>query len=767
MMTYTRNPNGTAIPVNSTTIHRPLSRYPRKGLDLSVPGVPNDLLMDDAYAGGDYAKSYIDNTTVMSFRNTDLVITLPTPFDEWMHLAIYTETPNASIPSSSDFSVWPASVCGTWSTSTEYSSKTLTKTMTQPFNEETTTITYPSVSSWSITTHILDQLQPSDPSNSLRYSFIRGDFSGDYMDRVNTLNATYVQAKSTQFTETRVKAPIPTGILDWLAMQEQVIKDYPYIKNCWLGPVGEGQPTVHVAVMALTVTSSTFLDSLETPTVEPSEKASTLSLSTKSTVHTIVTVMTSTASSDASTTASVESKQSSPDAAKPESTGETQSEDKKSDSDTIDHGLTPVAQPETEERAQTPKAEDTSPIFESAAGQPTASEDHPTTSDRKGLTSNPVGTATTTQPKSTTSPTTGFIEGLVSAIQSVAAQQGGVSQAEPSSEDSQKNTRFVPAAAISTTVSEERPAESDTGFAIGTEIASPGGEAVTRGGSVYSALPSGSGHRVVAGDQTSTITDVVLLGVAAAQHSDSENDYVVGDNTLIAGGPAITSDGNTISALPSGSGVRIAANGQTRTVPAAAFTKPVTLRSGDSEDKYIFAGDTLSAGGNALDLAGMTYSALKSGSGIVMMVEDTTSTLSVGQEISASFASGSNLDSPSPLLLPADSQQLGTQTASTILSASDETGDATATATAINGVTISSNTISSDQEAETSSTTHGLGDAIVSGIGGGNADDGDGDANTSDLQSSTNVEAASHATRRSVHVLVGGFCTFAFALALL
>jgi hypothetical protein len=752
--------------VASTTIHKSLSQYPVTGMYRSVgsdgpsiPGVPIDLLTGAFYGGGDYAGTQIDDATVVTFPNTDLVITQPTPYDEWMYIGIYTESPNATVPSSSDFSAWPASICGTYTTSTGYLFSTLTLG----------TGSTKSYSYSSSPTATYTQLVPSDPLNSLRFRRVdNGKPGNDYTDRLATLNATYIQAKSTQNTDERVQALLPTDILDWLATQEEVIKKYPYIKNCWIGPKGEGQPTVHVPVMALTVTSSSFLDSLETPTVEPPEKKSTLSLSTKSTVHTIVTVMTSTASSDASTTASVESKQSPPDVARPESTGNPQSQDEKSDSDTVDHGFTPVAQPKTEEQSQNPEAEETSPTSESASGQPTSPEDHPTTSDHKGLTSNPVGTATTIQPKSTISPTTGFIEGLVSAIQSVVAQQGGVSQAEPSSDDSQKNTRMEPAAVISTTVSEERPAESVTGFAIGTEIASPGGDAVTRGGSVYSALPSGSGLRVVAGDQTSTITDAVLPGVAVAQHSGSDNDYIVGDDTLTAGGPAITSDGTTISALPSGSGVRIAANGQTRIVPAAAFTQSVTLRSGDSEDEYIFAGDTLSAGGNALDLADVTYSALESGSGIVMMAEDTTSTLSVGQAISASstFGSGSNLDSPSPLLLPAGSQQLITSsvdiyTASTILGASDETGNATATATGINGGTASA------QGTGTVSSTRVLGDAIISGLGGGNADDGDGDANTPDPQSSTDVEAASHAARRSLHVLLGGFCTLAFALALL
>ena len=704
MMTYTRNHNGTAVPVDSSTIHRSLSGYPEAGMStgvgyLSIPGVPTDLLTSSFYGPADYAGTYVDSTTVMSFSHTDLVITLPTPFDEWMHIAIYTETPNASIHSSSDFSVWPASVCGTYSTSTEYSSSTLTKTLSR----STDIVTYVAYSSWPVATHTLDQLQPSDPSNSLRYSILRSMTSGDYGDRLNTLNATYIQAKSTQFTEPKVQALLPTGIIDWLATQEEVIKDYPYIKNCWLGPVGEGQPTVHVPVMALTATSSIFLDSSETPTVESVEKGSTSSLTTKSTVRTIVTVRTSTASPDASTTASVESKQSLADAVRPESTGNPQSKIEKPDSDAVDA--------DTEEQSQIPETEEPS----------------------------------STSSKSTASSTTGFIEGVVSALQSAVAQQGGVSQAEPSSQDDQENTRVEPAAAISTPVSDEPPAESVTGFAVGTQTASPGGEAITRGGSVYSALPSGSGLRVVADGQTSTITDVVSPDVAVAQDSGSGNEYVVGDNTLTAGGSAITSDGKTISALPAGSGVRIAANGQTTTVPAAALPDSVTLRTGESEDEYIFAGNTLSAGDTALDLAGVTYSALKSGSGIIIIAEDSTSTASIGQAIGSDVATEGDLDTPSPLVLPAGSQQLVTTTS------------------------VSPNTTISVQKTESSSSTRGLGDAIISGMGGGNAKDGDGDANTPDPQSSTttDVEAASHAVRRSAHVLLGGFCTFASALALL
>lgn len=341
------------VPVDSTTIYRPLSEHPAPGVlngpvgeyGPSIPGVPTNLLTG-SYGGGDYAGTYIGNDTVRKFPYTDLVITQPTPYDVWMRIGIYTETPNASVHASSDFSVWPPSVCGTYSTSTEYSYSSWTV--------DTGGTKSVVRSSSPIATHT--ELQPSDPKNQLRF-ILADPIDGDYTDRLNTLNATYIQAKTTQFTEERLMVPLPTDIVDWLATQEQVIKEYPYIKNCWLGPKGTGQPTVHVPVMALTVTSSVFLDRTETPTAKSSKEKSTLTRSMTRTIHTIVTVM--------------------------------------------------------------------------------------------------------------------------------------------SSEGSQQTTQVRPAAVNPSTAHEERPAESVTGFAIGTQTASLGGSAVTHAGSVYYALPSGSGLRIV------------------------------------------------------------------------------------------------------------------------------------------------------------------------------------------------------------------------------------------------------------------------------
>lgn len=83
--------------------------------------MPTNLLTGTyGNAGTDYAGTWIGTDTVRTFPNIDLIITQPTPYDYWMRIGIYTETPDPSLHSPGDLSIWPASVCGTYTTSTEF-----------------------------------------------------------------------------------------------------------------------------------------------------------------------------------------------------------------------------------------------------------------------------------------------------------------------------------------------------------------------------------------------------------------------------------------------------------------------------------------------------------------------------------------------------------------------------------------------------------------------------------------------------------------------
>jgi hypothetical protein len=75
--------------------------------------------------------------------------------------------------------------------------------------------------------------------------------------------------------------------------------------------------------------------------------------------------------------------------------------------------------------------------------------------------------------------------------------------------------------------------------------------------------------QVIVGDLTSTF---ILAAPGATAPSFPSANIQIGSQTLSAGGPAITHSGTTYSALPSGSGVQIAAAGLTTTLPAIAIT---------------------------------------------------------------------------------------------------------------------------------------------------------------------------------------------------
>jgi hypothetical protein len=480
--------------------------------------------------------------------------------------------------------------------------------------------------------------------------------------------------------------------------------------------------------------------------------------------------------------------------------------------------------------------------------------------------------------------TAGGVGGLISAIQSVATQQAGASQ---NPQNNQNDTPNRPVAVITT----NKPSASVTGFVVGSQTASPGGEAVTRGGSIFSALPSGSGLEVVANGETSTIADAAPPKITVAQGSGSNGGYVIGDNTLTASGAAITNGGSIFSALPSGSGVQVIANGKTEVVPGSSpsgfqvaevadseigyvvgdktltaggavatsggatfsalpsgggvlvisdgqtSTVPATLPAGSSNvqpgnsegeyvfagnsltaggqavtrdgatysalpsnggvqvisngqtstipvsspsvtgsvepgrsaNEYVFAGTTLTAGGAAFTSAGTTFSALPSGSGLAIIADGATSTASLGETI------GTNDSSlPTPVLLPADSAQLVTVgdktytariTDGSLLVLGTQTVKPGQT-TVINGETLLLTGSNLILATGTSTSTRGLGDAIISGIGGGSSESESGGGGSESTDSASTAEPTSGAGGRALfdgHGLVYGLGLVLFA----
>lgn len=178
-------------------------------------------------------------------------------------------------------------------------------------------------------------------------------------------------------------------------------------------------------------------------------------------------------------------------------------------------------------------------------------------------------------------------------------------------------------------------ANSASEFEIGGQTLSPDGPAITAGGTTFE-LPAG-GNAVVVNGATSPINEgSPAQQTPAAQitigdnivTADSNSRFVVGSQTLAAGGSPITVDGSTYSLAPSE--VALVVNGQTSPI-AVPQGSPITM--GDvlatpiASGEYVLpGGQTLASDGPAVTVDGTTYSLATSGS---VVVNGVTSPVSV------------------------------------------------------------------------------------------------------------------------------------------
>lgn len=164
---------------------------------------------------------------------------------------------------------------------------------------------------------------------------------------------------------------------------------------------------------------------------------------------------------------------------------------------------------------------------------------------------------------------------------------------------------------------------SNSAYLIASQTLLPGGPAVTVSVTTYS-LPQPSSSQAggvvaVINGVTSIVptpnTEGVSYGsLAAVPISDPNSAYLIGSQTLLPGGPAITVSGTTYSLQqPSASqtGVVAVINGATSTFAAPTTSElsfgllPATPISSSA---YLIASQTLSPGGPAITISGTTYS---------------------------------------------------------------------------------------------------------------------------------------------------------------
>jgi hypothetical protein len=849
-------------------------------------------LLPDSFDPIDYARTSIDNVTAMTFPGTDLVIQQPTAYNEWFQIAVFTTTPDLSAhPSQSEtgMTAWPASMCGSY----EYDYDTVTQTITSGGEVTTTKST--------MSTPRSSRLVPSGKDYS--WLFLAAFFGGT--KDVDDLNVTYIEPQATPWDGGKALVDYPTGLLGWLGGQEDIVAKHPYITDCFTVGHGDGQPTVHVPVNALTVTSSHIIDvrKAPSPTTSPSALKPTQSAHTEiedSFLDQPPSPSPTTSPSAVKPTESAHteiedsfldqppspSPTTSPSAVKPTETAHTEIEEtaldqppSQSPTTTSTSAVKPAesAHTEIEETSlDQPHPSNTITILDPSAVTTTASAPHTenqgssldlpapppspsATKQTRETSPNIPGMTVHTEPEHTSvggpkttdsrmpkahteqsepvldvptrsqiftyrpssalpaqasdaaagkessssrpggvvvvaddddkndndskqQPSQGSssdgndnnngqnngIGGLISAIQSVASQQAAASPG--SQENTQDDDASVRPAAAVTDNNASGPRPSITGFVVGSQTLTPGGGALTQGGRTFTALPSGSGLQVVAQSSTLRLDGVVPPGMFAVpgvvQKPDSEDEYLVGNNAVSAGGSAVTVEKETFSALPGGSGVQVVnGDGQTRTesVVAVASIDSSPVRSGEDDGQYVFGGNTLSVGGQALTIDGTTFSALPSLSGVAVVDEGQTSTASLGGTVDFLTVTGASVTAfATPVLLPGggennnggdSDQQLVTLSGSTytalatkgsLLVVDGQTVNPGETIV-IHGETVVLSGTSLVVAKATASSTHGLGDAIISGLGGGSSSSssslsGDDEDETASSSSGPNAE---------------------------
>jgi hypothetical protein len=168
-------------------------------------------------------------------------------------------------------------------------------------------------------------------------------------------------------------------------------------------------------------------------------------------------------------------------------------------------------------------------------------------------------------------------------------------------------------------------------YAIAGQTLNPGGSAIEISGTTYSLQTSGG---VVVNGNTVSISTVapqapsapapVVIGEVTAAPLASDK-YIVADQTLSRGGSAIEVSWTTYSLPPSASNVIV--NGQAAPIstiqespqpPATVVIGGVTAKPESSGAYYLVEGQTLSPGGSALEVSGVTYSLPTSGANIVI-----------------------------------------------------------------------------------------------------------------------------------------------------
>lgn len=175
-------------------------------------------------------------------------------------------------------------------------------------------------------------------------------------------------------------------------------------------------------------------------------------------------------------------------------------------------------------------------------------------------------------------------------------------------------------------------------FVIAGQTLVPGGSAITASGTTFSLASSAS--FVLVNGVTSVIANPAAPTLNVGNNvftpisASPGISFVVGDEPLVPGGPAITFSGTTISLAPSASFVVVNGVTSSLAIPTPQVGKPPTITVGDdvigalpepSGPTFVIDGQTLVPGGPDITVSGTTLSLAQSASFVV--INGVTSTL--------------------------------------------------------------------------------------------------------------------------------------------
>lgn len=223
------------------------------------------------------------------------------------------------------------------------------------------------------------------------------------------------------------------------------------------------------------------------------------------------------------------------------------------------------------------------------------------------------------------------VPGSAQLTQAFGSTDASPSQIISNGQTLQVSATAMPTAPAASVVGNSFEPVSSGAYAIAGQTLNPGGSAIEIFGTTYSLQASGgivvNGNTVpistVAPQRPSTLAPVVF-GMITATPVASDG-YVVADQTLSRGGSAIEVSGTTYSLPPSADNAVI--NGQAAPIstihaspqpPATVVIGGVTAKPESSGAYYLVADQTLSPGGSALEVSGVTYSLPTSGANIVI-----------------------------------------------------------------------------------------------------------------------------------------------------